>query len=272
MSNAHLVRYPQGGSYYSMADDISLKFSAEKLGKSLEGLAPKIEEELNQAVRNLAHSAYAAMISQMQGMAASPENRMAYLKALKFTELGNDTYLIHLQGSEANRMEQGYGSYSIRDLLMKSQKIVQVGSRSGEPWVRKAKDGHKWAVVPMEHKQNKVGSKGGDLATDIKQMFALNSKGEKQKFTQIFKDIDGKPIHGKVAVINDSINDKFQGITKYQNVHPSGKVSSIYMTFRGVSEAGKDWIHPGFAGYQLFKEAEKYVEDEMENIINTILK
>ena len=252
--------------------DISLKIVADKLGKSLENLSSKVEEELNHAVKTLAHAAYTAMAAKIQGMTVNESNRKEYLKSLKFQNLGNDSYLIYIDGEFANKLEQGYGSYSIRDQLLKSTKTVEVGSRAGQPWVRKAKDGHKWAIVPFEHKQNTTGAKGGDLATDIKQMMAKNSKGQKQKLTQIFRDIDGNPIQGKVAVIDDAINDKFQGMVKYQHVYPSGKVSSVYMTYRGVSEAKKDWVHPGFAGYQLFKEAEKFVESEMENIVNTILK
>lgn len=253
--------------------DISLKLIADKLGKSLENLAPRVEEEINQAVKNVAHAAYIAMTSKVQSMSMGNENRQTYLKALKFEELGDDAYLIHIDGEWADKLEKGFGSYSIRDAMLKSQKTVGVGSRAGQPWVRIAKDGHKWAVVPFEHKQNgKPGSGTGDLATDIKQMMATNAKGEKQKLTQTFKDIDGNPINGKVASVQDAINDKFQGLTKYQYVHPSGKVSTTYMTFRGVSEIGKDWIHPGHAGYQLFKEAEQFVETELENIINTILK
>lgn len=252
--------------------DISLKIVAGKLGKSLEGLASAVENELNEAVKTLAHSAYTAMVAKIQGMSMNAGNRQDYLKSLHFQNLGSDSYLIYLDGDFANKLEQGYGSYSIRDKLLSSTKTVQVGSRAGEPWVRTAKDGHKWAIVPFEHKQNSTGQKGGDLATDIRQMMVKNSKGKKQKLSQIFKDIDGNPISGKVAVVDDAINDKFQGMVKYQHVHESGKVSSVYMTYRGVSEAKKDWVHPGFAGYQLFKEAERFVESEMENIINTILK
>lgn len=252
--------------------DISLKMVADKLGKSLDNLASKIEDELNMAVRNLAQATYTAMISKVQSMSMNEGNRKDYLKSLKFQHLGDDTYLIYIDGEWANKLEQGFGSYSIRDQLLKSNKTVQVGSRAGQPWVRKAKDGHKWAIVPFEHKQNTVGAKGGDLATDIRQMVAVNSAGQKQKLTQIFRDIDGNPIHGKVASTKDEPNSKFEGLTKYQYVHPSGNVSSVYMTFRGVSEAKKDWIHPGHKGYLIFKEVESFVESEMENIINTILK
>jgi hypothetical protein len=191
---------------------------------------------------------------------------------LKFKELGNDEYLIYLDGEAANKLEKGWGSYSIRDLMLNSKKIVEVGSRAGQPWVQKGAQGQKFAHVPFEHKQNAKASKSGDLATDIKQMTAQNAKGKQQNLSKIFKDIDGNPIHGKVAVVKDALTAKFDGLVKYQYVHPSGNVSSLYMTYRTVSQNGKDWKHPGFKGYQLFKDIEETVEKELENIIKTILK
>lgn len=252
--------------------DISFKIRAEALGKSLEGMAPQIEEEVNSAVKNLAHAAYTAMTAKIQSMGISQNSRKDYLKGLKFNDLGNDSYLIHLEGEWANKLENGYGSYSIRDQLLKSKKIVGVGSRAGEPWVRTAKDGHKWAVVPMEHKP--YASPSGDLGKDIKNLMAKGTNGTVQNIDKIFKNADGKPLSGKVAVVDkaDAANPNLAGLTKYQHVHPSGKVSSIYMTYRGISETGKDWIHPGSGGYQLFKEAQDFVEKEMDNIIKTLLR
>lgn len=252
--------------------DISLKIRAEALGKSLENLAPQVEAEINQAVQNLANAAYTAMVAQIQARSMSEKNRKDYLKGLKFQALGNDEYLIYLDGEWANKLEKGFGSYSIRDVLLKSTKIVGVGKRAGEPWVRTAKDGHKYAAVPFEHKPHVNPS--GDLASDIKKMMAKGVNGQVQSISKVFKNAEGKPISGKVATVakGDAPHPNLEGLTKYQHVHSSGRVSSVYMTYRMVSEAGKDWIHPGHDGYQMFKEAQDYVEKEMDNIINTLLK
>lgn len=252
--------------------DISFKMRAEALGKTLENLAPQIEEEINQAVKNLAHAAYTAMTAKIQSMSISDKSRKDYLKGLKFEDLGDDAYLIVLDGEWANKLEQGYGSYSIRDALLKSKKIVGVGSRSGEPWVRTSKEGHKYAAVPFEHKPH--ANPTGDLGRDIKNLMAKGTNGQVQSLDKIFKNADGKAINGKVATVSasDTTNPNLAGLTKYQHVHPSGKVSSVYMTYRMVSENGKDWVHPGSSGYQLFKEAQDYVEKEMDNIIKTLIK
>jgi hypothetical protein len=205
-------------------------------------------------------------------MQISDNSRKDYLKGLKFKDLGDDSYLIYLDGDWANKLEKGFGSYSIRDALLKSKKIVGVGSRSGEPWVRKAKDGHKYAAVPFEHKPHVNPS--GDLASDIKKMMAKGVNGQVQSISKVFKNAEGKPLSGKVASVNpaDATNPNLAGLTKYQHVHKSGRVSSVYMTYRMVSENGKDWVHPGHDGYQLFKQAQEFVEKEMDNIVKTLLK
>lgn len=252
--------------------DISLKVRAEALEKTLDNLAPQVEEELNQAVKNLAHAAYTSMIANIQKRQISDKSRKDYLKALDFKDLGDDSYLIVLDGEWANKLEKGFGSYSIRDQLLKSKKVVGVGSRTGESWVRTAKDGHKYAAVPFEHKPH--ANPSGDLAKDIKNLMAKGVNGQVQNIDKIFKNADGKAIHGKVASVAafDATNPNLANLTKYQHVHKSGRVSSVYMTYRMVSENGKDWIHPGHDGYQLFKETEAFVESEMDNIIRKLLK
>lgn len=251
--------------------DISLKIRAELLGKQIENLAFHVEEELNAAVKNLAHAAYVSMQATIQKMKMNEKNRKDYLRALKFEDMGDDSYLIYLDGEWANELEKGFGPYSIRDVLLKSSKVVGVGSRSGEPWVRTAKDGHKYAAVPFEHKPSNA---SGDLGKDIQNILAKGMNGVVQPISKVFKNQEGKALSGKVATVakGDVTNPRLEGLSKYQYVHPSGKVSSVYMTFRMVSEAGKDWIHPGHKGYQLFKEAEQYVEKEMDNIIKTLIK
>lgn len=252
--------------------DISLKIKAQALGKTLEKLAPQVENELNEAVKNLAQAAYAMIAAKVQSMKIQDKSRADYLKGLDFTDLGRDSYLITLDGEWANKLESGFGAYSIRNAMLKSKKTVAVGSRTGEPWVRTAKDGHKYAAVPFDHKPH--ANPTGDLGKDIKNLMAKGVNGKVQSIGEVFRNAEGNAISGKVATVNaaDTDNARLKNLVKYQHVSKSGRVSSIYMTFRMVSENGKDWIHPGHSGYHLFKEAEEYVQKEMDNIINTLLK
>lgn len=249
--------------------DFSLKIKAQQLGKSLENISKTIETELSTAVGNLAQAAYSSMISQMQKMSANPKNRAEYLSGLKFQYLGADSYIIYLEGDWANKLESGFPGYDMRQTLLKSTKTVSTGSRTGKPWVQTGAQGQKYAHVPFEHKPNSKQS--GDMGADIRKIMVQNAQGLEQKITNVFKDIDGNPIIGKVAQVKEHANPNLVGLTKYQIPKKDG-VSSVYMTFRTISELGKGFNHPGFSGYQLFQQAEKMVEAELENIIKTIIK
>ena len=252
--------------------DIEVKLIADELGKDIEKIAPHVEQELHRAVENLANAAYSAIIARVQGMSMDPKNRKDYLRALKFRKVDDSSWMIFLDGSWPNQLEEGYGPYSIKDQLLKSEKTVAVGSRSGEPWVRTSSKGEKFAAVPFEHKPFSGEKMAGDLATDLEKILVKNRSGKEQSITKIFKDLGGKPISGKVASIKEVPgHPNLAGLTKYQQVSDSGKVSGIYMTYRTVSESSSGWQHPGHKGYQLFKEAENYVEQELKNIVKTLL-
>lgn len=251
--------------------DIEVKLIADQLGKDLAKAAPHIQAEIEQAVGNLAHAAYAMIVSRIQAMQMNPKNRQDYLRGLKFQDLGDATWLIFLDGEWPSKLEEGFGSYNIKDQLLKSTKTVEVGSRAGQPWVRTNKKGKKFAAVPFEHKPFSGEKMAGNLADDIKKIMVKNRAGVEQAITETFFDLGGKPIAGKVATAQNVGIPNLEGLTKYQFVHDSGKVSSVYMTYRMVGEDSKGWTHPGHKGYQLFQEAEKYVENEIKNILNTVL-
>lgn len=252
--------------------DIKLKLIADQLGKSLENLAPWVEQELASAIENVSQAAHSAMIAKLQSMSVNPKNRQDYLRALNYRKIDNNNYLIFLDGDWPNKLESGFSPYSIKDQLLKSTKVVGVGSRAGKPWVRTSSQGKKYAAVPFEHKPfSKDKGQGGDLAESIKQIMIPNMKGKAQKITSVMKDLEGNALRGKVAVVDEHSNPLLSGLTKYQFVHETGKVSSIYMTFRMVHEDSTGWQHPGHKGYHIFKEAEEFIESELENIINTLL-
>ena len=250
--------------------DLKLKVIAENLNKSLENLAPYVEQELLESVGNLSQAAYASMVAQVQAMSIDPKNRQDYLKGLQYQKIDDYNYMIYLEGDWANKLETGFSSYSIKDQLLGSKKTVGAGSRAGQPWVRTSSKGKKYAAVPFEQKPFS-GENTGDLAEEIKKLTAKNMQGKEQRITKTFKDLDGNAIRGKAATIKTTDNPLLAGVTKYQTVGSSGRVSSIYMTFRMVHEDSTGWQHPGHKGYNLFKAAEEFIEKELENIVNTLL-
>jgi hypothetical protein len=183
--------------------------------------------------------------------------------------MGNGDYLIYLEGDWANKLEDGFPAYDLKKKLLASTKKT----RSGEPWVKTGANGKKYARVPFEKKPFSRDPAMGDLSDKIKSMTATNMQGTEQKLTQIFKNASGQAISGKVASVKAGagVDKNLVGLTKYQQVSPTGSVSSVYMTFRTVSEDSTGWQSPGHPGYNLFKQAEEMVETELENIINTLL-
>jgi hypothetical protein len=247
--------------------------SLKALEKSLEGIAPAVEEQINSAIQDLAHAAYANIVAKAQTELHS--TRLDYLKGLEFQQLDDNSYLISLDGAWANKLEDGFPAYNLTEVLLKSQKTVEVGRRTGGPWVQTSEEGNKYAYVPFSRQPHtKQAGRMGDMAASIKSMTATNAAGRKQKITSIFKDASGNPLEGKVA-IGRSKNPLVDGLVKYQKTYSNaqGKQTSqaVYINYRAVSEVGKPWQHPGFAGIKAFEEAEKMLVDHLNQILRTLL-
>lgn len=248
--------------------NISLKLSASKLGKSLESLSSKLEAELQQAVGDIANTAFASMQAQIQKI-NSDRNREEMKSALDFTDLGKGAFLISLNSELAKKLDSGYGPFDMKPGMLNSQSKVSSGSRKGQPWVQKSKEGKKYAFVPFDQSAT-VKKPTGDLMADIKALKAVNRQGRTQKLTSIFKDDFGKPLQGKVAVAS-SENKNLNQMTKFQHTNDKGKTFSVYMTWRVISENSTGWKHPGFKGYSIFKQVEDWVSQELDNIVKTLL-
>jgi len=260
----------------------SIGESMKKLERELNSLAPSIEAEVNQAIKDLAHAAYASIVSKAQKELSS--TRQDYLKGLELTDLGDNQFLISLDGDWPNHLEDGFPSFNQTPGMLASNKTVQVGSRTGQPWVQntkpkgKNKESHKFARVPFEHHPHSKSAKTSNMADAIKGLTATNLQGLDQKITKIFRNPDGSVQEGKVAVIKPqgTAEKNLQGLVKYQKVYTNkdGKqtVSSVYMTYRTVSEKGRPWIHPGFGGLKAFEEAEKNIAEQIDKIVSTLIK
>ena len=174
----------------------------------------------------------------------------------------------------ANKFEDGFPAYDMKSQLLSSDKTVKVGKRAGEKWVRTNKDGKKYAAVPFSHKpfSKEISAGAGGLAGMLKKQKVMNRSGEEQPFTKIFNDLDGNPLSGKVATLgSDMDSPNLNNMVKYQHVSDKGSVSSVYMTYRMISESSSGWQHPGFKGYGIFDKMEKQIQDELENIIKNLL-
>lgn len=249
--------------------EIDIEIKAQELGLSLENLATSVEAEFKAAIGDIANGAYAKIIAEAQEKLSS--TRQDYLKGLDFVRIGNNTYLITLDGKFSSALERGWGPYDQRETLLKSNKVVSVGSRAGLPWVKTAKKGHRYAHVPLRRTPFTKEPKYVDMAQMLRQVETRNAMGRKQKLTSLFKDPSGKALIGKVANVTD-----LGGITKYQQLYKNErtgkeKVESIYISYRTISEIGQGWQNRGFSGLQAFEHAEQWINSELEKILQYFL-
>lgn len=249
----------------------NLEIRAEQLGKTLENVAEGIITELEESVAQLAQAAHAAISAQIQAGEHDPKNRKAYLDGLDLQKLDEGHFLLSLDGDWANKLESGYPSYDLKAVLLASTSNVTAGSRAGQPWVRKSKEGKKYAAVPFHHRPFAKDQGRSNLAPEIRKLTAENASGRQQRLTQIFKSAEGESLSGRVASVRNTGNPRLEGLTKYQHIHESGNVQSVYLTFRFISEDSAGWQHPGHKGYNYFKQAEEFVAMELDNIINSLL-
>lgn len=252
---------------------IDISIEAEKLGLALDNLAKDLQAEFEYAISNTAHAAYAQIVAKAQSELDS--TRLDYLKGLQFDQVGENEYIIMLSTPEANKLEQGYAPFDLKPGLLGSKKTVAVGSRSGMPWVRTSKTGKKYAAVPFSHRPFS-GKGSSDMQQILRKFTTKNTQGRKQRVTQIFKDPAGNPLEGKVAALKNTGHTDLEGLVKYQKNYinqQSGKITtqSLYVTYRMVSEDSQGWQHPGYAGLQAFSEAEAYVQEEIQRILQDFL-
>ncbi len=257
--------------------DIKVSIRAEELGLSLENLAEALEAEFSQAIADLAHATYAKIVASAQEKLNSTSQD--YLEGLSFEKLGDNQYVISLDGKFPDALEGGSPAYDMRNTLLNSTSNVSAGSRTGQPWVQISKKGKKFAHVPFKHSP---GGSGGatDLAGALKGMEALNqATGRKQRLTKLFKDSSGNPLLGRVASVAEAPKGfpNLAGVVKYQKaIHneKTGKsrITSTYLTFRTISENGRSWMQPQKEGLHAFQEAEEFIHGELDRILNYYLQ
>lgn len=257
--------------------DLNINIRAEQLGIDLERAGDAAIKEAQNSVAEAVEAAFASIVAKVQAKLKS--TREEYLKGLKIDKIGPFAWVIYLEGDFANSLESGKGSFDMKPGMLASTKTVEVGKRAGQPWVKKGKDGHRYASVPMDHNPNATGNDYAQhLGGIIKNFKAPNSAtGMQQKLTSVFKDRAGNPLEGQVANVSGHGIKDLENLIKYQKVYTSQKgkkmTSSIYRTYRVVSDNSKDgsWIHPGFAAIRAFDEAQKMLETEIDSILKKVL-
>lgn len=223
----------------------------------LEEFSNEYKDELEEQVSNLAKMAYTRAVELVKSKAKSTQQD--YINALDLEshrDKDGITYVLSLN-PEMNMYEDGFDSYNMKEGLLNG------------PNAKIAANGNRYNTVPFEHQPY---SKAAASASTIKLRQSAKKAIEHYGLDKIIKSSKNKALMGKVGVIQDKrYHSNIQGLTKYQT--QVGKaVQSTYKTFRRVSDASDadSWIHPGFSGFHIFEDIDNFVEEELQNIINSL--
>lgn len=209
--------------------------------------------------------------------------REMYIKGIKTSQVGEDTFLIHLDAS-VMWIEEGMEAHNmVEDLL------------SGKG-TKTAKDGSKYAVIPFKH------NKGPTQQTPAQTSLTDTIKSELKKkgigYSKIEKDSMGKPKLGLLHSLDIRTPAKtaegpgqgkgpmgqpkqgptgipfLHGVRVYQRevAGPGGQktVKRDIMTFRVVSSKHKNqgrWDHPGLDAVKIFDGAIDWAKKTWEEKI-----
>lgn len=199
---------------------------SQTLRSEIQSLANSINQRLDDSLATLAKQGE----GKAKDWAATRLNstRQQYESALNAVQIGPNKWAVTLDASAAH-LEDGFPTFDMKPGLLNSKAIVKSGKNAGQPWVRRSKDGFRYAIVPMDQsgggrgagkqspdsqiqQQNPVtrGTSGnlqrdggkpeglqtrGDLMSDMKSMIG------KAGLRGITKDASGAPILGKVATV-----------------------------------------------------------------------
>ena len=240
--------------------DIKLSIRAEELGLDFDLITQQATQSINQGVQALAQATFNTAIELAHEKLSSTQQD--YINALSFSrkKIGKNVFYEISLSDSMNWIEDGFPGYDMKPGLLNGPKS------------RVNKQGKRYNIVPFRHKP--FGKAGGSSnSTRAKLQNELSATIKKYGLDQIIKDSNNRALEGRVkSLTNKGLLPNLQGLTKYQKRYKS-VIQSTYMTFRVVSEnsSPSSWIHPGYRGANIFPELEKYVDEQIDEILTHIL-
>jgi len=261
---------------------ISVKARAEELGLDISNLESGILEQVEMAVGGIARAAKNHWVSLAQDRLHT--SRETYVQGLRQAESfnrktvsGTSVYEIALVGRMPNNHEFGMASFDM--------KAVRPGWLGGGK-ARTAKDGHKFIIIPFSHstsdgpRQNYTGKAAGVMTSDGDLKKHLRASVKKYGLDRMMRAASGRVVEGPVAKIPTkapSVHPYLQGMVRIQKgksgfTKAGQRGESQLKTFRIMSENSDpgSWHHPGLNAANLLPEVEKYVESQLDNVMNMI--
>jgi hypothetical protein len=256
----------------------SIQAKIDEKGLNIEVMDDAFVESFKKAVGGLAKSAQESWIAMAQQKLKS--SRADYVKGLRQAESfkhlkigGNEVFEIQLVGKMANNFEFGMSSYDM--------KAIKPGWLGGGK-AKVGKDGKRYVVIPFGHSTSDSPSQaytGKAAKANLKK--ELKKTVKQYGLDKLVRTASGKVVEGTVGRVkkDPSVHPFLQGLVKIQKgtsgATSSGlqRGSSKLMTFRVMSEnsPADSWEHPGIKGANLLPDVERYVDNELDKIIDMIL-
>lgn len=137
------------------------------------------------------------------------------------------------------------------------------------PKAKVSKKGIIYNTIPFSHSpysKAPLNEKGTQLRNDLLRVIKANN------LDKIIKDSSGTPKQGVVARLKNTGVKNLEGLLKIQKTYDKA-TQSKYVSFRRVSEnsPSTSWNHPGYKGAHIFDDLEKYIDNQVDVIINALL-
>jgi hypothetical protein len=254
----------------------SVQAKLDEKSLNIEVMDDAFVEQFKKAVGGLAKSTQEYWISLAQAKLKS--SRSEYVKGLRQAEsfkhlrLGDsERYDIQLVGKMANNFEFGMDNFDM--------KLVKPGWLGGGK-AKISKEGKKYIVIPFGHsKSDSPGQAYSGKAARANLKTELKKTMKQYGLDSLVRTAAGKVKEGTVARVkkDPSVHPFLHGLVKIQKAVSGststglGRGSSKMMTFRVMSEDSDGWNHPGITAKNILPDVERYVDNELDKIIDLIL-
>lgn len=182
-------------------------------------------------------------------------SRADYIRGLSTIKMTSDTQgYIELSGKWPVMLEEGFGSFDIKDGFSKSPKKTNT------------KDGGWYLTIPYRHKTS---GNGAVMPSNIKK------ESGKLKDGGFLEELLVRELGYKPQISSTGYkwkNAKYDQLNRIVKEYSSGKRSSQYLAFRRVGSKSdpKSWKHPGFKGLKALdrvsRKTEEFFYDYLDNL------
>lgn len=234
--------------------DIKVKFEIDP--NCIEGLIQSKIQKMESKMEKISKAVISDAYDEAVRLAGErlKTSRSDYIKGLDYYPLGDGSWVLELQGEQANTIENGWAAFNAKEALLNGPN-AKVSETTGR----------RYNVVPFDRtpKNMPIDTKGMRTMKDAVQKLIRN-KG----LDRIFRDDSGNDMEGIVKSITGSETDNpmIKNLSRIQT-SVKGKTRSTFVTFVGVGEDSTGWDHPSYAGAKIFPDIEKFIMDAVTEIL-----